>query len=82
MSLKEEVLTPRELEVYKYLLQGLDYAIIADKMNIGKTTIYTHIRHLFDKKIATDRYELMARRIQELEKEVQELKRTKCITRV
>lgn len=76
-----EELTDRELEIYNYLLKGLDYYSIADALNVKRSTIVTHILHVFGKKLVSSRSELMARRITELEKEVEELKRTKCITR-
>ena len=73
-------LTARELEIYKYLLKGTDYYTIADMLNVKRTTIVTHIIHLFDKMLVNSRQELMAQRIDELEKEVEYLKRTSCDT--
>lgn len=82
MSLTEDKLTGREIEVYKYLLKGLDYYTIADYLGVKRSTIASHILNIFTKKLANSRQELMARRIEELEEEVEDLKRSKCITRV
>lgn len=66
-------LTPREEEVYRYLLKGLDYYSIGELMGIGKPTLVTHIMHIFEKKLVSNRYELLALRIKELENEIKEL---------
>lgn len=73
-------LTAKEEEIYKYLLKGLSYLEIANEMFIEKTTVITHIMNVYMKKLVGTRAELMAQRIEELEKEVKELKRTKCNT--
>ena len=82
MNLTEESLTNREQEVYKYLLQGLSYIDIANKLVVEKSTIITHIMHVYMKKMVGNRAELMAQRIKELEEKVKELKGAKRITRV
>lgn len=82
MNLTEEPLTSREKDVYKYLLEGLSYMDMAHELGIGKPTIVTHVMRIFQKKLVFNRYELLANRIKELEKEVEELKGTKSITRV
>lgn len=71
-----EILTNKELEVYKYLLQGLSYLDIANAMDIEKSTAVTHITNVYLKKLVGTRAELMAQRIKELEKEVARLQRT------
>ena len=73
-------LTAKEEEIYKYRLKGLSYLEIANEMFIEKTTVITHIMNVYMKKLVGTRAELMAQRIEELEKEVKELKRTKCNT--
>lgn len=74
MSLINEELSKRELEIYKYLLKGLDLYSIADELGVGRSTIATHVLHIYQKLYVSSRQELLARRIQELEEEVQKLK--------
>ena len=76
-----EQLSKREQEVYEYLIKGLNYSQMQELLGINKTTILTHAMHIFLKKMVSSRYELMAQRINELEKEVFNLKRTKSNTR-
>lgn len=76
MNLISNVLSPRELEIYKYLLKGLDYYSIADELGVQKSTIKTHILHLYNKLLVNSRQELMVQRIEELEQEIEQLKRT------
>ena len=82
MNLISNSLSPRELEIYKYLLKGLDYYTIADELGVQRSTVATHVLHLFNKLLVNSRQELMAQRIQELEQMVEELKGTNCVTRV
>ena len=82
MNLISNSLSPRELEIYKYLLKGLDYYSIADELDIKRNTVVTHVLNLFNKLLVSSRLELMAQRIEELEQEVKELKGTNCVTRV
>lgn len=77
----QEALTNRELEIYKYLLKGTDYYTIADKLGVQRSTIATHVLHIFGKMLVNSRQDLLIRRIEELEGEVEKLKRTQCITR-
>jgi DNA-binding NarL/FixJ family response regulator len=67
-------LSPRELEIYKYLLKGLDYYSIADELGVQKSTIKTHILHLYEKLLVNSRQELLIQRIEELEEEIEKLK--------
>ena len=76
-----EQLSKREQEVYEYLIKGLNYSQMQELLGINKTTILTHAMHIFLKKMVSSRYELMAQRINELEREVFDLKRTKSNTR-
>ena len=71
----QDELTKRELEVYKYLLEGIDFYSIADLLGVKRSTIATHVLHVFSKKLVNSRQELMAQRIKELEEEVKELQR-------
>ena len=82
MNLTSNTLSSRELEIYKYLLKGTDYYTIADELGIQRSTVATHVLHLFNKLLVNSRQELMVQRIEELEQEVEELKGTNCITRV
>ena len=74
-------LSKREQEVYEYLVKGLNYNEMEQLLGISKTTILTHAMHIYLKKMVSSRYELMAQRIQELEKEVFNLRRTNSNTR-
>ena len=73
MNLTEEKLTKREQEVYSYLLHGLSYSDMEEKMGVAKSTIVTYVMNIFLKKMVSSRYELMAERIKELENIVMEL---------
>jgi DNA-binding NarL/FixJ family response regulator len=42
-------LTPREIDVLKYLSHGLENSEIATTLNIGLATVESHIKHLFEK---------------------------------
>lgn len=74
MNLISNTLSPRELEIYKYLLKGLDYYSIADELGVQKSTIKTHILHLYEKLLVNSRQELLIQRIEELEREIEQLK--------
>lgn len=74
MNLISNALSPRELEIYKYLLKGLDYYSIADELGVKRSTIKTHILHLYEKLLVNSRRELLIQRIEELEQEIEQLK--------
>lgn len=78
--MKEE-LSKKEQEVYEYLIRGLNYNQMEELLGIRKNTILTHAMHIFLKKMVSSRYELMAQRINELEREVFNLQRTISNTR-
>ena len=42
-------LTTREMEVLQYLVQGLPYKQIGDKMNIGYDTVRAHMKKVYEK---------------------------------
>jgi DNA-binding NarL/FixJ family response regulator len=44
-----EALTPRESETLSFLAQGFSAVAIAEKLNISKLTVRTHIRNLIEK---------------------------------
>lgn len=70
----QNVLSPREYEVYKLLLLGLSYIEIARRLIVEKSTIFTHVLHIYSKLECNSRIELMGRRIKELEEEIKEIK--------
>lgn len=74
MNMISSTLSPRELEIYKYLLKGLDYYSIADELGVQKSTIKTHILHLYNKLLVNSRQELLIQRIKELEQEIEMLR--------
>ena len=74
MNLISNTLSPRELEIYKYILKGLDYYSIADELGVQRSTVATHVLHLFNKLLVNSRQELLIQRIEELEQEIAELK--------
>lgn len=42
-------LTEKEKEVLKYLVEGLSYKMIADKVFLSFHTVHTHLRHIYEK---------------------------------
>lgn len=42
-------LSDKEKEVLKYLVDGLSYKMIADRMNLSFHTIHTHMRNIYEK---------------------------------
>lgn len=48
-SLCKKILSDRELEVMSLIVQGFINKEIADKLNIGLTTVITHRRNIMDK---------------------------------
>lgn len=57
------------------LLKGMTYLEIAKQLIIEECTVITHISHIYDKMDCHSRIGLMKRRIEELEKEVEEINR-------
>ena len=45
----EEALTPRELEILRFLARGLSNQEIADELEISITTVATHVRNILSK---------------------------------
>ena len=74
MNLISNTLSPRELEIYKYLLKGLDYYSIANELGVQRSTVATHVLRLYEKLLVNSRQELLIRRIEELEQEIEQLK--------
>ena len=48
-TLPEEILTPREMEILRYLARGLSNQEIADELEISITTVATHVRNILSK---------------------------------
>lgn len=45
----EEILTPKEKEVLKFLSEGMSYKMVADKLGVSYSTINTHTKHIYEK---------------------------------
>jgi DNA-binding NarL/FixJ family response regulator len=58
------VLTEREVEVLRYLAQGLTTAQTAAEMFISENTVKTHIRHILEKLEVSNRAEAVAKATQ------------------
>ena len=56
----EEILTKRELDVMDYLLKGLSYKEIAEKLYISYTTVNDHIKKIYHKLGINSKGELLA----------------------
>ena len=56
---KGDILTPREMEVLKYVADGLTNQDIADKLVLSLKTVQTHRAHLMEKLQLHDRTELV-----------------------
>jgi DNA-binding NarL/FixJ family response regulator len=54
---KPEVLSEREIEVLTLIARGASNKIIADSLNIGQSTVKTHIQSIFHKLEVNDRTE-------------------------
>lgn len=59
-STADDVPTPRELEVIRYLARGESTGRIAELMGVGTATVRTHLQHLFTKFGVHSRLELVA----------------------
>lgn len=42
-------LTDKEKEVLRFLVEGLSYKMIAEKVNLSFHTVHTHLRHIYEK---------------------------------
>ncbi|MDQ3566191.1 MAG: response regulator transcription factor [Pseudomonadota bacterium] len=58
--LREEDLTPRELEILNLVAQGLSNKLIARALEISEGTVKTHVKNLLEKLDATSRTEALA----------------------
>ena len=48
-ALQQKILTDREIEVMALIVQGLINKEIADRLNIGLSTVITHRKNIMDK---------------------------------
>jgi DNA-binding NarL/FixJ family response regulator len=58
-------LTPREIEVLKALVDGLDYKKIADHYFISLDTVRNHIRHIYQKLQVHSKSEAVAKALKQ-----------------
>lgn len=58
-------LTPREREVLKALVDGLDYKQIADRLYISLDTVRNHIRHIYEKLQVHSKSEAVAKALRQ-----------------
>jgi DNA-binding NarL/FixJ family response regulator len=61
-----EKLSLREQEVLDYLARGFLYREIAEKLNIGYTTVHTHIRHIYEKLHVRSRTQAVAKHLHQI----------------
>jgi signal transduction histidine kinase/DNA-binding NarL/FixJ family response regulator len=54
-------LTSREIEIIKWLIKGLPYKVIGDKLNISNKTVAKHISNIFSKVGVGNKIELINR---------------------
>ncbi|GAA4449830.1 response regulator transcription factor [Nibrella saemangeumensis] len=58
-------LTTREQETLKYLVEGLSYKMIADRMNISYETVRTYMKHIYEKLHVVSMTEAVAKALRE-----------------
>lgn len=58
-------LTIREQETLKYLVEGLGYKMIADRMNISYETVRTYMKHIYEKLHVVSMTEAVAKALRE-----------------
>lgn len=56
-------LTDKEKEVLKYLVEGLSYKMIAEKVFLSFHTVHTHLRHIYEKLHVNSKSEAVAKAI-------------------
>lgn len=62
-----EELTPRESEIYNFILKGYKDKDIASELCITEATVKKHKEHIIDKKMVDNKIGLLVQRIEELE---------------
>ena len=68
-------LTESEEVVYRLALRGLNLDQIAKLRSVSRATIATQIEKIMQKKLVSSRLELLAQRIEELEKELKKIRK-------
>lgn len=58
-------LTNREQETLKYLVEGLSYKMIADRMHISYETVRTYMKHIYEKLHVVSMTEAVAKALRE-----------------
>jgi len=58
-------LTAREHETLRYLVEGLSYKMIADRMNISYETVRTYMKHIYEKLHVVSMTEAVAKALRE-----------------
>lgn len=61
----EEVLTPREIEVLRWIADGLTGPQIAERTGLSRSTVNTHVEHAREKLGARTRTEAVARAVRQ-----------------
>jgi DNA-binding NarL/FixJ family response regulator len=56
-------LSEKEKEVLKYLVEGLSYKMIGDRLNVSFHTIHTHIKNIYEKLHVNSKGEAVAKAI-------------------
>jgi len=62
-KLKENVLTQRETEITNYVVDGLNYRMIAANLNVSVNTVKFHIKNIYSKLQINSQTELIAKSI-------------------
>lgn len=60
-----EPLTNREQETLRYLVEGLSYKMIADRMSISYETVRSHMKHIYEKLHVASMTEAVAKALRE-----------------
>lgn len=61
----DHTLTAREHETLRYLVEGLSYKMIADRMNISYETVRTYMKHIYEKLHVVSMTEAVAKALRE-----------------
>lgn len=59
------MLSEKEKEVLKHLVEGLSYKMIADKLNLSFHTIHSHIRNIYEKLHVNSKGEAVAKALKQ-----------------
>lgn len=73
-------LTTREQGIYELLLKGFNKKQISKIIYLAPSTINYHMDNIYIKKGVNSQTQLLAQRIEELEKEIEEIKKQKALS--